>query len=174
MAREQKNLFWDFDYTKDANYLKSPFPGMMSSVPVASVPPAGHNSGAPPLIKRSLVSLFVSNWPIGGSQSSRTTCPPTSHNLIHTFYCAENITYIMEKYYNICRIFPSVFTVSKLAWIMSWRIVVDRDWVLRRDYALQHLAVVTSSMMIAHQWNYGDIHQSTGSGLAQERWSGKS
>ena len=27
---------------------------------------------------------------------------------------------------------------------MSWRIVVDRDWVLRRDYALQHLAVVTS------------------------------
>ena len=126
---------------------------------VASVPPAGHNSGAPPLIKRSLVSLFVSNWPIGGSQSSRTTCPPTSHNLIHTFYCAENITYIMEKYYNICRIFPSVFTVSKLAWIMSWRIVVDRDRVLRRDYALQHLAVVTSSM-IAHQWNYGDIHQS--------------
>ena len=109
--------------------------------PLASVPPAGHNSGAPPLIKRSLVSLFVSNWPIGGSQSSRTTCPPTSHNLIHIFYCAENITYIMEKYYNICWIFPSVFTVSKLAWIMSWRIVEDRDWVLRRDYALQHLAV---------------------------------
>ena len=116
-------------------------------------------AGAPPLIKRSLVSLFVSNWPIGGSQSSRTTCPPTSHNLIHTFYCAENITYIMEKYYNICRIFPSVFTVSKLAWIMSWRIVVDRDRVLRRDYALQHLAVVTRRM-IAHQWNYGHIHQS--------------
>ena len=110
----------------------------------------------PSLIKRSLVSLFVSNWPIGGSQSSRTT----SDNLIHIFYCAENITYIVEKYYNICWIFPSVFTVSKLAWIMSWRIVVDRDWVLRPDYALQHLPVVTSRMMIAHQWNYGDIHQS--------------
>ena len=80
----------------------------------------------PSLIKRSLVSLFVSNWPIGGSQSSRTT----SDNLIHIFYCAENITYIMEKYYNICRIFPSVFTVSKLAWIMSWRIVVDRDYIV--------------------------------------------
>ena len=133
------------------------FLGWWAVVVVASVPPAGHNSGAPPLIKRSLVSLFVSNWPIGGSQSSRTTCPPTSHNLIHIFYCAENITYIMEKYYNICRKFPSVFTVSKLAWIMSWRIVVDRDWVSRRDYALQHLALVTSSMMIAHQWNYGHI-----------------
>ena len=159
MAREQKNLFWDFDYTKDANYLKSPFPGMMSSGEWWVSPRLVTIAEPPSLIKRSLVSLFVSNWPIGGSQSSRTTCPPTSHKLIHTFYCAENITYIMEKYYNICWIFPSVFTVSKLAWIMSWRIVVDRDWVLRRDYALQHLALVTRRM-IAHQWNYGDIHQS--------------
>ena len=117
----------------------------------------------PSLIKRSLVSLFVSNWPIGGSQSSRTT----SDKLIHIFYCAENITYIVEKYYiHYGKILQHLSDISLRFYCFKIGVnneladSQDRDWVLRPDYALQHLPVVTSMMMIAHQWNYGDIHQS--------------
>ena len=92
-----KKIFWDFDYTKDANYLKSPFPGMMSSGEWWVSPRLVTIAEPPSLIKRSLVSLFVSNWPIGGSQSSRTTCPPTSHNLYTFSIIVQKILHTLWK-----------------------------------------------------------------------------